>query len=140
MAEHLVPLKKESGGSAFTWHDQEFEWKKDGDVVDVPYELALELLALPSGDFEVADEKKAQKAADEHKVATQDADHGHDHTEGRQVIEPAPGNTVEGRMVTEPGPSPDREISEHPPPPTTQDSPIKPKPRGGTRTAPSSKK
>ena len=134
MSEHLVPIEKESGGSTLTWRGQEFTWPKDGSVAEVPYELACELLAIRDGGFTVADEKKAAAAAKDHAVVSQSADQGHDDAERRQVIEPAPGKSVADRMVTEPGPSPDREIAEVTAPPTTQQSPITPKPRGGTRS------
>jgi hypothetical protein len=139
MPEHLVPLEKESGGSTITWRGQEFTWPKDGSVTEVPYELACELLAIRDADFAVADEKKAEAAAAGHAVVSQSADHGHDGTEGRQVIEPGPGKDVAARMVTEPGPSPDREIAEIPKPPMSQASPLTPKPRGGTRKNPAAK-
>ena len=136
MAGQMVPLRKESGGCTLEHDGEHYTWAKDGDVVEVPYEWALELLAIRDGGFEVADEKQAAAAA----VAAADAargagaDHGEDGAEHRQVIEPAPGVSVADRVVTEPAPSPDAEVSETPPAPTTQASPIRPKARAGTQT------
>lgn len=132
MAEHLVPIKKESGGSTISGPDgTEYTWKKDGDVVDVPYDFALELLAVRGGGFEVADEKKAQAAAKDHAVVSQSADAGHADTERRQVIEPGPGKSVADRMVTEP--VPDAGVIEGGAAPENPGSPITPRVRAGTQ-------
>ncbi len=42
-------LAKEQGGTTVAGHT----WENDGDAVDVPYDLAMELLAIKGGGFYV---------------------------------------------------------------------------------------
>lgn len=65
MSDNLVPVKKETGGCTLTYQGEEYEWKKDGDVVKVPVAWALELDAIHGGGFEIADEKAAAKAVEQ---------------------------------------------------------------------------
>lgn len=51
MAEHTVHLRKDCGGATIAG----IAWPEDGSVAEVPYDLALELLAIPDGDFSVLD-------------------------------------------------------------------------------------
>jgi hypothetical protein len=58
-----VPLRKKLAGSDSYGH----EWAKDGAVVNVPYDTAMELLAIPDAGFSVADTPEdlaAQAAGD----------------------------------------------------------------------------
>ena len=48
-----MKLKKATGGATIA----EFTWKHDGDVVEVPDDLAMELLAIRGGDFSVPDDQ-----------------------------------------------------------------------------------
>lgn len=76
MSEHLVPIKKETGGCTVTVNDHTYEWGKDGSVTEVPYTDAVALLAIRDGGFSEADEKAAEKAreAAEAEAATQAPD------------------------------------------------------------------
>lgn len=70
MAELTLDLKKDTGGCTLTHDGEEYHWEKAGDVVTVPYEWGLELLAVKGGGFSEADEKAAEKA---HEKAAADA-------------------------------------------------------------------
>jgi hypothetical protein len=54
-------LAKEQGGSVVAG----YEWKNDGDAVEVPYDLAMELMAIKGGGFSVPEPgpPKAKPAA-----------------------------------------------------------------------------
>jgi hypothetical protein len=44
-------LIKDIGGVTITWRGKKYTWKKDGDAVNVPDEMAAELLAIHGGGF-----------------------------------------------------------------------------------------
>jgi hypothetical protein len=44
-------LKKETGGCTIAWHGQEYTWKDDGSVIEVPVPLAEELLSIRDAGF-----------------------------------------------------------------------------------------
>jgi hypothetical protein len=58
-----VPLRKRLAGSDSYGH----EWAEDGAVVNVSYDVAMELLAIPDAGFSVADTPEDLAAADEAK-------------------------------------------------------------------------
>lgn len=142
MAEHTVPLEKETGGCTLTVNGNEYTWDEDGSVTDVLYPDALVLLDVPDGGFSIADEaahEKAAKAA-EHEAATRAPDEPQ-----REVGTRAPG--LESRA---PGgldlPVAQEQLPERPlgvpaplnsakmaPDPATSN--ITPRPRAGTRSA-----
>jgi hypothetical protein len=53
MGEQMVPLRKASGGCTVLG----YHWAHDGDVTEVPYDVAMELLAIPGGGYSVADDE-----------------------------------------------------------------------------------
>ncbi|MFB9926000.1 hypothetical protein ACFORO_12525 [Amycolatopsis halotolerans] len=61
-------LRKHTGGCTVGGH----EWAEDGDVVEVPYELGAELLAIAPGDYEhVLDAEPADESGQD---SDQDSD------------------------------------------------------------------
>ena len=48
-------LKKDKGGSAILWHGTEYSWPEDGYVIEVPDNLAADLLAIPGGGYSRAE-------------------------------------------------------------------------------------
>ena len=111
--EKTIGLRKETGGATLTGPDgKEYAWKKDGDTVQVPYSWALDLLAIDGGGFEVADEKRAAKAAEkaDAEAATEPPEDEHREGDtGLAVTEPAPlpAPGAESRVVPAPDPGPD---------------------------------
>lgn len=73
----LVPVRKKLAGSDSNGNT----WAEDGAVVRVPYEQAMELIAIPDGGFTVADQ---------------------DDTPAAEVTEPAPAAK---KAITEPAPA-----------------------------------
>jgi hypothetical protein len=55
-----VPLRKASAGADSFGH----EWPEDGAVVEVDYDHAMALLAIPDGGFSVADQKDEPEIAE----------------------------------------------------------------------------
>ncbi len=88
MSENLIPLRKACGGATLTSPDgQQYHWAEDGDVVQVPHDFAVTLLAIPGAGYSVADgEAKAESVAED---------------EPAEVTEPAPKAEA---AVTEPAP------------------------------------
>ena len=80
----MIPVRKEREGSAAgrlaDGSGWSYEWPADGAVVEVPYEVALDLLAIPHGGYSAV-------ADDEQETA---ADGGEESDEARQIEEPAP--------------------------------------------------
>lgn len=59
----MIRVRKEHAGDAAGRTDGvawSYDWPQDGAVLEVPYEVALEVLAIPHGGFSVADEESAQ--------------------------------------------------------------------------------
>lgn len=91
--EPLVPLRKASGGATVAGH----HWPHDGAVVQVPYDLATELLAIHGGGFTVAEDEPP------HGEPNPDwPEPGENAEEGREITEPAPAAK---HPVTEPAPA-----------------------------------
>lgn len=84
----MVRLRKDQAGDAAGrladgtgWS---FEWPQDGAVIEVPYEVALDLLAIPHGGYGVADD--AESAAGEDESPGEHADS----EDASEIEEPAP--------------------------------------------------
>lgn len=131
MAELTIDLKKETGGSVLTHDGEEYEWKKDGDVVKVPYAWGLELLAIKGAGFEVADEKAAEKAHE--KAAAEAATLAPDEPPRDAPVHDAglAARAPEGLDL----PKAQEQLPPRPIAQAPQDSKLTPRTRGGTRTA-----
>lgn len=88
----MVPLRKaRAGGTSLG-----FDWPTDGSVVEVPDDVAVELLAIKDGTFTVAEVQPVTDPTPEPDPAPAPA------------IEPAPGPSE----ITEPEPDPDESVAE----------------------------
>lgn len=88
----MLLIKAQGGGTVAG-----YTWENDGDAVDVPYELAVELLAIPGADFSVPDDEEVPDAL-------ADAPKGRRKPGRKPVTEPAPPPAA---AVTEPAPAAD---------------------------------
>ena len=85
-------LVKEQGGGTVAG----YTWENDGDAVEVPYELAVELLAIKGGDFSVPEEETLPPELSE---APRTRRKGR---QGRPVVtEPAPKSAELSEVVPE---------------------------------------
>jgi len=61
----MVPVRKQHAGDAAGRLEDgqpwSYDWEQDGAVVEVPYEVALDLLAIPHGGFSVAERAVAEE-------------------------------------------------------------------------------
>jgi hypothetical protein len=146
MPEHTVRLRKRSGGSGLTHNHIHYEWPENGSVTEVPYDLAMRLLAVQDGDFSVAGEAapargltsvnpgSVRSARDAGLSGSEEGAEGEDGTEGdeaREVTEPAPAGV---HVVTEPAPRAGQEAAEGSQAPESgAGSKITPRPTAGTR-------
>jgi hypothetical protein len=62
-------LAKRQGGTTVRGHT----WEHDGDAVDVPYDLAMELLAIKGGGFYVPEPQDAAESSASKAKGKQDA-------------------------------------------------------------------
>jgi hypothetical protein len=92
--QHMVSLRKASGGTTLTYEGVQYAWAKDGSTVQVPYEFAQELLAIADGGYSVVSEAAMAKAGDA--VAAEEA---------AQAPEEEPGEEVAAVAATKAGPS-----------------------------------
>lgn len=142
MTEHPpVRLRKRSGGHGHRYEGREYTWPEDGSATEVPYAHAMDLLAIPDGDYSVEGEPApargvtgvapaSVRSAKDAGLDGSQEDAGEDSSEeeDREVTEPAPA--AEG-AVTEP--APEATVTEGSRAPESGDgSKITPKPRAGT--------
>lgn len=107
----MVRLRKDQEGDAAGRLEDgtpwSFEWPQDGAVVEVPYEVALDLLAIPHAGYSVAEEAPSgawtdvqaridDGTLDDHGALTEVPDEA-----DREVEEPAP---AEGELSESPAP------------------------------------
>jgi hypothetical protein len=88
----MVPVRKQHAGDAAgrleggqPWS---YEWEQDGAVVEVPYEVALDLLAIPHGGFSVA-----ERSAPEEPSASDDGDDETGLGDPGEIEEPNPADS-----------------------------------------------
>ena len=135
MAEQTVRLRKRSGGSGLTFEGRHYSWPEDGSVTEVPYDLAMRLLAIQDGDYSV--EGEAAPARGVTGVAPASVQPASSAGLGGSEEGAEPGredDEHERREVTEPGPDDEHAVTEPAPPPENDGSPVTPRPRAGTRT------
>lgn len=87
-------LVKEQGGCTVAGHT----WENDGDAVEVPYELAVELLAIKGGDFSVPEEEILPPELSEAPRTQRKGRRA-----GTAVTEPAPKSAELSEVVPEEG-------------------------------------
>ncbi len=112
----MIRIRKEHAGDAAGRTDGNawsYDWPQDGAVVEVPYEVALEVLAIPHGGFTVAEDESAAEPEG-------DGDPGDGPSTGdsEQIEEPAPeaplsespppraAKKTAAKKTTAPGPTP----------------------------------
>jgi hypothetical protein len=108
-----VHLQKDQGGCEITHKGSQYAWENDGDVTEVPDELAMEL--VPLGGYRVVQPKAAEDPEDTGDGGTGDGGDGEtggpdeagDGTEGGDGEDGEDGQGDDATGTTDPDPDPD---------------------------------